>query len=65
MNKSVKVGDIEFPFIGMSEDKDERNQQEMFAVPGGFTITGRGNAERAAKALINSNEPLRVKRRGF
>lgn len=64
MSKNVKVGEITLLFVGMTDDKDERDKQEIFAVPGG-KIIGRGNATAAAKALINSNEQLRVKARGF
>ena len=65
MSKNVKVGEITLLFIGMTDDKDERNQQEVFAVPGRGKVVGRGNATAAAKALINSNKQLRVKARGF
>lgn len=65
MSNNVKVGDITLFFIGMTDEEDERNQQEVFAVPGRGKAVGRGNAVRAAKGLANSNEQLRVKRRGY
>lgn len=60
--KNVKVGDITLLFVGMTNDKDERNQQPIFAVPGRGKIVGRANAIRAAKAMINCNSELRIRR---
>ena len=65
MSNNVIVGEITLLFVGMTDDKDERNQQEIFAVPGRGKVVGRGNAVRAAKGLANSNEQLRVKARGY
>lgn len=59
---NVKIGDITLLFVEMTKCKDERNQQPVFAVPGGGRIVGRANAIRAAKAMINSNSTLRAKK---
>ena len=58
--KNVKVGDITLLFVGMTDDKDERNKQPVFAVPGRDKIVGRTNAIRAAKNIIKCNAKLRL-----
>lgn len=58
--KNVKVGEITLLFVEMTNDKDERNQQPIFAVPGRGKIVGRTNAIRAAKNIINCNSKLRM-----
>jgi hypothetical protein len=62
LSKDVTVNDIKLLFIGMTDEKDERNNQPIFAVPGCGKITGRSNAIRAAKAIINCNKTLRIRR---
>lgn len=60
--KDVTVGDIKLLFVGMTNEKDERDKQPIFALPGRGKIIGRANAIRAAKAMINCNSALRIRR---
>lgn len=50
--KDVQIGAITLPAIG----------PDVFAVPGRGKISGRANAIRAAKNLVNSNKTLRMER---
>ena len=59
-NKDIKEGDITLMYIGKND-----KGTDMYSVPGGGIIKGASNARNAAKAIINSNDALRVKRRGF
>lgn len=51
INKNVTVGSTTLIFIGLSGKDGDLHRPERFAVPGGDVITGRGNAESAAKRM--------------
>lgn len=49
--KNVTVGNTTLIFIGLSGKEGDSHRQERFAVMGGDVITGRSNAESAAKRM--------------
>ena len=51
MSTNVTVGSTTLLFIGLSGKDGDLHRPERFAVPGGNIITGRGNAESAAKRM--------------
>jgi len=51
MSTNVTVGSTTLVFIGLSGKEGDLHRPERFAVPGGDIITGRGNAESAAKRM--------------
>lgn len=50
-DKNITIGNVTLTYIGLSDERDARNAQELFAVHGGGIIRGRANATAAARRL--------------